>query len=99
MAPNNRVLQIIYVSTAMISITGRENFGEQERKVPISLVHRRFVVKINSPLGNWMFIGEIGNITNLSWMRGIDKRLISLTPVGNIQGVQEVLGPLPSRCA
>jgi hypothetical protein len=39
---------------------------------------------MTSLLNNWMFSGEVPSITNLSWMKRVDKYLIPLIPVGDM---------------
>jgi hypothetical protein len=59
-------------------------FGAQVRNVPISLARRNHVAGITPLLNNWIFSGENSNITNLSWMRIMDKSLISSIQVGDM---------------
>jgi hypothetical protein len=41
---------------------------------------------ITSALSDWIFNGELSNITNLNWMRIMDKCLLLLIPFRNISG-------------
>jgi hypothetical protein len=47
------------------------------RNVPIGLARRSLIAGITSPLSNWIFHGEIPNISQLSWMTIMDKYLIN----------------------
>jgi hypothetical protein len=45
---------------------------------------RNLVAGIGSALSNWMFIREITNMSNWSWLKGMEIRLISVIPIEDI---------------
>jgi hypothetical protein len=71
-------------SIILIFISEREKFGDQMWDVPLGLARRILVAGITFLLGNWLFIDEISNINNLSWMERINNYFILWMVVGDM---------------
>jgi hypothetical protein len=66
---SNMLLQIMRSEYNVIWITGRDEFAEEHRNVPVNLTRRHLAARRTSPLNNWMFRGEMIDIKNLIWIR------------------------------